>query len=470
MKRKPAGPAQPAVSAETVSAAVQPGFTRKDKLWIAVYMLMLFGATSVTTGRATLVVMAAVLILTVRKSTFATLREHLSLPVFGFLAMILMTVLAAIYSPFESNATSACYIALSALAMGTFVLLRYRREHVKSLLWGIMGVSALFSLLAVDLASFAKLVNVFQWCITSLGVAFEMETGNASRLNGLFNNANVGASLAALGMLVGLYKIHAEEKRGARLGAAVLLGINAMYFWMSLSRGAILCFGVALVVYLAVSGKGNRIRLFTLMLICVVTTVILSAVATPFLGTTFILPDLLCLLCGVVIFLLDSLLSQRVSAVLEGRGKAIAVTGGVVAVLCLAVVMLALNLTGPYTFSGEGGFGRSVSLKPGTYTLSGDWDEGITMSVYVEADKAALLMNKGDTVCEGPMTPGMEVTIPDGAKYVRLDFRGDPGQTISKVEFSDGTNVKLDYTLLPSTLAGRLQDSLLTSSSTLLRA
>lgn len=467
MKKKDSVPAQSTGAAES---AVETGFSRNDKLWLAVFMVMLLGAATVTTGRATLVVMAAAFIFSVRKSAFDTLREHLSLPVFGFLAMILMTVLAAIYSPFEGSAASACYIALSALVMGAFVLLRYRKEHVQVLLWGIMGISALMSLMAVDLASFTKLVDVFQWCITSLGVAFEMETGNASRLNGLFNNANVGASLAALGMLVGLYKIHAEEKMPARLAAALLLGINAMYFWMSLSRGAVLCFGVSLIVYLVAAGKGNRIKLFTLMLVCVVSTVVLSAVATPFLGTTSILPDLLCLLCGVVIFLLDSLLSQRVAAVLEGRGKIIAAAGAVVAVLCAVAVGLALNLTNPYTFVSDGGFSRSVSLKPGEYTVSGDWDEGVGMSVYVEADKAALLMDQGDVVYSGPLTPGIALTIPEGAKYVRLDFVGSAGQTISNVEFSDGTKVKLDYTLLPSTLADRLQDSLLTSSSTLLRA
>ena len=473
MKKRTKVTAQPAVPAESVSAAesaVQAGGSMRDKLWLGLYMLALLGATTVTTGRATLVLIAFTLVLTVRKSAFATLRERLSLPVFGFLAMILMTALSAIYSPFESDAVSGCYIGLSALTMGMFVLLRYKKEHVSILLWGIMGVSTLMSLLAVDLATTGKMVGAFQQLIQALGVNFDMEIGSGSRLNGLLNNANVGASLAAMGMLIGLYKIQAEEKKSARFAAALLLGINAMYFWMSLSRGAILCFGVTLIVYLIAAGKGNRVRLFALMLICVISTVVLSAVATPFLGTAALLPDLLCLLCGVVIFLLDDLLSRRVTAALEGREKLIAIVGGVVALLCVVAVGLALNLTKPFTFTGEGGFSRSVSLKPGEYTVSGEWDEGVTMNVYVEADKAALLMDQGDVVYSGALAPGMALTIPEGAKYVRLDFVGSAGQTISNVEFSDGTKVKLDYTLLPSTLADRLQDSLLTSSSTLLRA
>ena len=66
-----------------------------------------------------------------------------------------------------------------------------------------------------------------------------------------------------------------------------------------------------------------------------------------------VLPDMLCFVCGVVVFLLDWAITGRLVKLLEGREKLVAACGAGLAVLACAALILALNWTGAWTFTGE---------------------------------------------------------------------------------------------------------------------
>ena len=97
-----------------------------------------------------------------------------------------------------------------------------------------------------------------------------------------------------------------------------------MGFFLSLSRGAILCFGAALLVYLAFCGKDVRLRLFFLMVEAALVTVILSFPAIRFIASASVMPTILAIACGALIFALDWGIGQRAVSKLTGHGKAVA--------------------------------------------------------------------------------------------------------------------------------------------------
>ena len=157
--------------------------------------------------------------------------------------------------------------------------------------------------------------------------------------------------------------------------------------------------------------------------------------------------------------------------------------GGAVAMVCAVLVGLLLAglvaccvvytvagvlVTGPYTMGEEGYLRRIVTLEPGDYTLSGDWEGEISLSVQTRS-KAEILMGEKTPAYQGSMEDAA-FTIPEGTEQVELWFRGPEGVRLEEVTLSDGTGVPLKYPLLPAFIADRIQGSLFSDSSFLLRA
>ena len=86
--------------------------------------------------------------------------------------------------------------------------------------------------------------------------------------------------------------------------------------------------------------------------------------------------------------------------------------------VAVAVVgVAALQLTGPYTLDERNYLGRVVDLAPGTYSISGDWDEGVLCNVLVEG-KDDLLLDRYETVYKGPLSEATEIVIPEDAASI----------------------------------------------------
>lgn len=460
-------PAEVSLEGECQVAHMKKG----ELIQLILFFAVVLAATMIATGRAAIIVMLLFLAFSVRKSSITNLGEHLCLPAIGVFCMALLYGISAIYSPFGESAVLELYRGMATFSIAGFALLCFRKKDVPALLWGFIIVSTIFAFISLDMGASRLLFDPLAWLIELCeGNVTEFEPVAGGRLSGLFNNANVLAALTAFPMLLGLYQLTDNEKgRREKLLASLCLGINAVTFWLCLSRGALLCFGVTLLVYLLLTKKGERVRLFLLMLICVVVTVILGSVASGFLGIGSLLPNILALICGPVIYLLDALVSVRVANVLAQHQKAMLVSGGVLAVCVAVFAVCAMTITGSYTFSGDNAIvGRSVSLAGGqTYTVSGDWSGDVQLKVWVE-EKDGLLMDWGTTVYEGSLA-GAKFTLPEKTATVMLTFTGSDGDELRNVTFSDGTSVKLNRVLLPEVLEGRMQDSLLTSSSLLLR-
>ena len=471
MKRKK--PAVP-MTAAAVEQAKAPenikatGLSPLDVGKCVVFSLLLFFAMTLQTGRMSMLLVVLALLSFIGREPFRLMRQRLCVPVLGLLGFMVMAACAAVYSSFGSYAAAEFYKYLSAFSLALILLARFEKKHVPGLLWGFAAVSAAISLLCIGGASGSGFYDGFVRLMEALGGNYSdiQQDVWGTRVSGIYNDANVSASILALGSLVSLYLAGHEQTRWKKVLACVLLGVSAMGFFLSVSRGAILFFALALVVWLIAAGKGHRLPLFFLMFFSAVTVVALSIPAISGISSGSVLPVVLALVCGFVIFLLDWAAGSRLICALEGKGKRIALTAAVLAVVCVGYAIAGVTVNGSYTFDSSGYLGRSLDLAPGEYTLSGDWDGEITVVILVQ-DQLDRYHNTGTTLYRGLLEDAVFTVPAEGRLSVEL--RGEEGQTIRSLQVSDGSAVHLGYPLLPAFVANRLQDSLLDSNSTFMR-
>lgn len=474
MKEKRPVPSSGAPAPEP--AAVKEPDPRLDTVRAALFCLALFVVMTVQTGQLTVLLMAGALLVCVGRGPLRRFRERFCVPVLGLWAYALMNGLAAIYTPFGESAAPEFYKLAASFSLAAVLLARFDARHVRRLLWGFAAVSALLGLICLDTAGDGALFRAFNGAIEWAGGSYaHIPQDGSGRVIGIYNDANVSASILALGTLVSLYLAHTGKGRWSRLPACFLLGISAQVFFLSMSRGAILCFGLSLLVWLAAEGKERRLRLFFLMFVSAAVTVGFSVVIMPMIGHETLLPLALTVVSGVVVFPLDLLLAGRLAGLLEGRGKAVAAVLLGLAVLCGAYAFAGFHVLGPYTFGMgmEYSLRRAVSLPAGTYSFSGDWDqvqEGAVAAYVYTRTREEALMGRESVLMNESLSTG-SFTIEEPAK-IHITFHGPEGAQLRRAALTDGDRefeVPLVYKLLPAVLMSRLHDGLLDHSSFLVR-
>lgn len=452
------------------AAALGPKSPVLDIVWVCLFSILLFLGMTIQTGRMTVILLAAAFALSIGKGPLRNLRRGLSVPLVGLLAFGFMQGFAAIYSHFGSYAIGEYQKFLAAFALAAIVVARFEKKHVKGLLWGFAVICAAISLVCIDAASFTGLFQIFNSLAEALGATFA-DVGQdvwGTRVAGIYNDANVSASILALGTLAALYLANTGRAWREKFLACFLLGISAMGFFLSMSRGAILCFVLALAVYLLAAGKGNRLPLFFLMFFSAVVVIALSIPAISGIIAGNILPDILTLLSGVAIFLLQWGLGERAAALLSHHLKTAALVVAILLVAAVGYAVAAMTATGPYTFDETGFLVRTIDLEPGAYTLSGDWDGEIQVNILLQ-NEMDVVHSTGTALYNGPIADAA-FTVPeeDGGR-LSIQFRSDSGSVLRQVVVSDGTEVSLGHPLLPAFAANRLQDDLFSSASFILR-
>lgn len=468
----------PAQSVGSVPAAhPQGGFFVFAKP--AVFALLLFFAMTVQTAPMALILGVLAFLSLLGKKPVARIRARLSLPMVGLLGFAIVYGAAAIYSPFGDSALAEFYKFFAALALAVILLARYDRADVPGLLWAFAAVSAVIGLVSVDAAGANLIFPAFDRLTAFFGADFSTVNQQtwARRIAGIYNDANVTAFVFALASIVGLHLSLAAREAKKRLTACILLGVNALAFFLCVSRGAILCFAVACLVWLAVAGKGNRAPLFFAMAFSAAVTVACAIPAASYAFTGSPLADGLCVLSGVLMFLLFQFVLLPLSRLAQSHARVVAVCCAALVVLGVGYSLAAVTFTGAYTFTERDSTSleRAVDVEPGIYTLSTEGTASISFSVNFRSDssravggEAEILLSDGDLAGADGLT--FEITEPG---RVTVSAYGEPGTVFEKAFLTDRNGskyaFKLNYPLLPSFLATRLQDSLLGSYSTSMR-
>lgn len=478
----PAPAAQPAAPAEhtekiPVPAAPQQGccgegvFTRKDTLMVVLYSVLLFFAMTVQTGTVSMILCGLAFLSLLGKKPLSRFEQRLSVPVLGLLAFAVVYGAAAVYTPFGTSGMKEFYKLLAAVSLAVILLARFDRRHVPGLLWGGASVSTVIALISLDMSCGQVLFGIFNPLMNALGTDYTSALPEylTARVNGLYNDANVTACLFSLSLFAALYLLKNSACIWRRLTASLLAGVNAVSLLLTGSRGALLCFAVACLVWLAAE-RVNRVGLFLLLVETAVSMVAAAAPASSMVACGNETAVVLCLLSGLIIFVLDVLAGRRLEPVLSAHKKAAL---AVVAVLCVVVLGAGAAMvlhTGPYTFYEDGQ--EMAWLLPqdtaGDVTLSGDGDEDFQTLVYSQT----LLERYGNssvTLYDGPLSQ-CAFTVPEDAVEVHIRLIGNAGESLRSLTVNGAKAVTVNYPWLPEVISTRLlNDRLLGGNSSFMR-
>lgn len=444
------------------------------RLFAVVFSLLLFFAMTVQTVPMSILLAAIAFAVSFGKKAYARFRDRLGIPVLGFLAFLILCTAASLYTDFGAYAYGEYAKIVASGALGLLLLTRGRKENANDLLFGFAAVCAIIGLLCIDAACRGPIFETFSSLMAGLGEISYQNLGQATytgaRFNGIYNDANLTGSLMALAVLVGLYLIRSSGKRWGRLIASLLTGISSVAFLTAMSRGAILCFGATLLVYLLIAERGERLGLFFTMVAMGITMLAFGAVSTMFLAEGSFAGTLIAIPSGLLLWFLAEFPARKGAAALAGHGKAVAAVLGGIVVAGAATAVFALTLTEPFVFTEDNFLYRGTDVDSGTtYTFSGDWDSSdeITVMVYGSTREQELL-GTTEHYYDGPLD-GASFAVPEGVDHVLMQFWGPEGTELRNVCLSDGTEIPLKYTLLPDNIANRLQENVFESNSFLLR-
>lgn len=461
----------PAPAAPRQVCRAEGAFTRKDTLMVVLYSVLLLLSMTVQTGTVSMILCALAFLSLLGKKPLSRFEQRLSVPVLGLLAFAIVYGAAAIYSPFGVSAKSEFYKFIAAFSLAVILLARFERKHVSGLLWGSASVSAVIALISLDMNCGKFLFGIFNPLMNLLGADYTnaLAENAASRVNGLYNDANVTACLFSLSLFVALYLLRKSACVWRRLAASVLAGVHVVSLLLTGSRGALLCFAAACIVWL-IAERTDRVGLFLLLAETAVTMITAGVPASSMASRGNETAVALCLFSGLILFSLDALAGRRLTVVLSAHKKAAMAAVGalcaVTAALCAAVFLH----TGPYTFEEDGSY--IVYVLPdgivGDATITGDVDGDPRIEVYTQS-RLEGISGARTKLYDGPFSQ-CAFTVPENSGNLYAAITGQAGETLRSMAVSGGEKITLNYPWLPEAISSRLlSDSLLESKSFTLR-
>lgn len=478
----PAPAAQPAAPAEhtekiPVPAAPQQGccgegvFTRKDTLMVVLYSVLLFFAMTVQTGTVSMILCGLAFLSLLGKKPLSRFGQRLSVPVLGLLAFAVVYGAAAVYTPFGTSGMKEFYKFIAAFSLAVILLARFERKHIPGLLWGGASVSTVIALVSLDMSCGQVLFGIFNPLMNALGTDYTSALPEylTARVNGLYNDANVTACLFSLALFAALYLLKNSTCVWRRLAASLLAGVNAVSLLLTGSRGALLCFAAACLVWLAAE-RANRVSLFLLLVETAVSMLAAGIPASSMVTNGNEMAVVLCLLSGLILFVLDVLAGRRLEPVLSAHKKAALAAVGALCAVIAVVCAAAFLHTAPYTFATDG---ESVTYLlhdgvSGEVTLTGDVDGDPEVLVY--SQNWLERYHNGETKLYSGQMSQCVFTVPEDAVEVHVHIIGQAGETLRRLALSDGTEITLSYPWLPDAISSRLlNDRLLGGNSTFMR-
>lgn len=423
--------------------------------WLPILLpVVLFLAFTLLGRQSAVVLMALALLSMLHPGMRRRLLERGGILCFAVSLYVGVSLLSGLWSHYGDYAGSESGKILAAFGVFLFVVGYVPREQLRPFLGGISGALAAVALLCIDGASWQLLSQGFIALMKLLGSSYTLEQmgyESGIRITGIFNNGNVSAGMLAFGLFLSLFLYRTTKNGRAKALYVVLLGVQALGFFLSFSMGAMAAFGIGCILYLVFSEKEERLGLFLLMLECVIATVVCAFAAYPNLGQNSVMPVLLAVSNGGLILLLDHA-GSRIEKKLAGHSTLVWGLIGFLVAILVVYVGLAFRLTGAVTLQANETLNRAVALPAGTYTVT---VEGIDPQVYIYTqNEAELMMHTHTGLYQGELSKA-QFTVPEDSRIVWFQLQGDGA--ITRITLSDGTQVPLDYTLLPGFAANRLQ-------------
>ena len=373
-----------------------------------------------------------------------------SLLLLGYAAFSWVTIFWAMSGKFHLREGAKLLIAVF------FFLLvamhgRFDRAFARRVMGVIAGISALYALLSVEAVSTGLtktlLVRLPMWDTEK--IVFQN-----SRLNGIFGNANIEASIYAIGIFCAIALVCGAEKKWQRALWAAAAAVDALAFLLVFSMGAMACFAAAVVVYLIFAGKG-RVAALLRMLEAAVPAFMCGFAAFALFGSGrvgLVLPVLLANAAAAAV--LELTVMEKLSRVLEKHQRA---AFGVLigAVLCVAVyAVAALYVTGSYTFGMA--IYRSARLNAGEHTITVEADGEVWLTIF-SRDRLELLNMTQTGLYDGPAEGAVAFEVPEGSKITVVRMSAAEGVTVRGAVIDGEQALPLRHKLLPGFASERIQ-------------
>ena len=399
---------------------------------------------------------------------FSSLRDRVTPP---WIALTLVVVMDGVSTLYAASGKFALYEFLKVLAAFCCGLLLLAWTPGRGVQAGrraasiLEGCAALASLFSIDLLSTrlfsGPLLSLLGRVSSDYADLIPVEIG--VRMNSLFENPNVFAGCAGIGVLLALGLAVSSPGRLERRVHLLCLFLNSLGFVLAFSMGATATILPAFLVLLALERKERRGGLLLLMAETLVLTI---AAAVPISMTGLeawkgVQPiPLLCALAGfAALCASDALLDRRLAPWLNGQGgrKALLLLAALLA-LFAAFAALAFHLSGPAGLQAGETLRRAAYPAPGAYALSADADGPVSVTVESQNQRDTM-MHTSTILYEGPLSGGT-FTVPEDSIVVYFNLRAQEDVRLDAVTYagSGGTGaLRLRYLLLPEHIANRLQ-------------
>lgn len=373
-----------------------------------------------------------------------------SLLLLGYAAWSWLTVFWAMSGKFHLREGSKLLIAVFF-----FLLVALRKSldgaFARRVTGVIAGISALYAFLSIEAVS-TGLTKTLLARLPALDA--EKIVFQSSRLNGIFGNANIEASIYAIGIFCAIALVCGAEKKWQRALWAAAAAVDALAFLLVFSMGAMACFAAAVVVYLIFAGKG-RVAALLRMLEAAVPAFLCGFAAFALFGSGrfgLVLPVLLA--NAAVAAVLELTVMEKLSRALEKHQRA---AFGVLigAVLCVAVyAVAALYVTGPYTFGMA--IYRSARLNAGEHTITIEADGEVSLSIF-SRDRLELLNMTQTGLYDGPAEGAVAFEVPESSKITVVRMSAAEGVTVRGAVIDGEQALPLRHKLLPGFASERIQ-------------
>lgn len=418
-------------------------------LWLALAMLGLLHFGGVGVKWMTLLAgigVIALLVLGDRKRIW----NLPSLLLLGYAAFSWVTIFWAMSGKFHLREGSKLLIAVFFFLL-VAMHKKFDGAFARRVMGAIAGISAIYALLSIEAVS-TGLTKTLLARLPALDA--EKIVFQNSRLNGIFGNANIEASIYAIGIFCAVALVCGAEKKWQRALWAAAAAVDALAFLLVFSMGAMACFAAAVVVYLIFAGKG-RVAALLRMLEAAVPAFMCGFAAFALFGSGrvgLVLPVLLANAAAAAV--LELTVMEKLSRVLEKHQRA---AFGVLigAVLCVAVyAVAALYVTGSYTFGMA--IYRSARLNAGEHTITVEADGEVWLTIF-SRDRLELLNMTQTGLYDGPAEGAVAFEVPEGSKITVVRMSAAEGVTVRGAVIDGEQALPLRHKLLPGFASERIQ-------------
>lgn len=428
-------------------------------LYFFITCLMLHGCNKGVTMLLLLAAVAAII------AAGEKLGQRMTWPALMLGLYVLMDGISTLYAP---SGKFALYEFLKVAAAACMALLLTAAEPERQGRTGrcaaaVLEVSgALASLVSIDMVSTQLLYKLLNALTAPLGAPVMLtEVLQEQRLKTVFENPNVFAGCAGVAILLALgLAVNAEDRKERCLHLSCLL-LNSTAFLLAVSRGATAAIAAAFLLYLVLERGQRRAVSFVLMVETLVLAGAAALCALPAYAAAGqqvqVLPLLAAIAAAAALCALDIFVGRPLAQRMARRMKTVNTVLLCALGAAMVLVIAAVNWTGAITMQAGDSITRGAYLGAGDYTLHVDADGPVTVTVQTQTQEDAV-MNRKQTAYTGA-ADGAVFTAPEDNRSVTFLISAAETVHIDAIRYEGAAEgqLKLNYTLLPEAIAGRIQ-------------